>query len=299
MAVAEITAAASNDVFQKVNFDSKHFCLCKKCIYDILNKGENMYLQWIVKRFKCRKLKTLDGYIDFIKSQELEHSTPLPVENYKVADCSELFLYLDEYDDIKEKYSLNDVVKGDTDFEKALSLMNWLTQSTYYNGQQCLFHRLLPDDTLAILDFSYNKPFKYAINCRYKAIAFTDILIAFGIKAYPVGLNNGDHFVVHLYLSEEKKWVLFDPSFNTYFTDSDNTVLNAFEIRDYFINGKEPVINGYNFNGTTECIDIYKRLFIKENLINFVTWHDNSNSCRHSRTIKNRKEFDCELPDIN
>lgn len=204
------------------------------------------------------------------------------------------------YDIIKEKYALCDVVKGDTDFEKALSLMHWLTQSTYYNGHQALFHKLLPDDTLAILGFSYNKPFYYAINCRYKAIVLTDILIAFGIKAYPVGLNNGDHIVVHLYLREEKKWVLFDPSFNTYFTDSDNNnILNAFEMRDCIINGKEIMMHGYNFNGTTECLDVYKKVFIESNLYNFCTWNDNSNSGRTSGAIKKRKSFDYALPVMN
>lgn len=261
-----------------------------------------MYLQWVIQRFKLRKLKTLDGYIAHIKNKDLSQLPVLSDEqsnDLKSADCSNLFLYLDEYDIIKEKYALCDVVKGDNDFEKALSLMHWLTQSTYYNGQQCLFHKLLPDDTLAILDFSYNKSFEYAINCRYKAIVLTDILIAFGIKAYPVGLNNGDHIVVHLYLSEKKKWVLFDPSFNTYFTDSDHNILNVFEMRDCFIEGKETIMNGYDFNGTTECMDVYKKVFIESNLYNFATWNDNSNSGRASRTIKKRKAFDYALPDIS
>lgn len=261
-----------------------------------------MYLQWLVQKFKLRKLKTLDGYIEYIKSEDISQIPALLDEqsdDINKADLSKLFLYLDEYDIIKEKYSLCDAVKGDNDFEKALSLMQWLTQSTYYNGQQCLFHKLLPDDTLAILDFSYKKSFDFAINCRYKAIVLTDILIAFGIMAYPVGLNNGDHIVVHLYLREEKKWVLFDPSFNTYFTDSDNNILNVFEMRDCFIDGKEIIVNNYNFNGTAECKDVYKKVFIESNLYNFVTWNDNSNSGRQSRTIKKRKAFDCALPDLN
>lgn len=263
-------------------------------------------LYWAVKKFKLRKLKTLDGYIEYLKNYDLSKVPPLSVgstDELQEADYKNLFSYLDEYDIIKEKYSLNDVIKGDTDFEKALSLMKWLTDSTYYSGEQCLFHGLLPDDTLTVLDFSYKKPFKYAVNCRYKAIVLTDILLAFGIKAYPVAMvdanKDGNHLTVQAYLSNEKKWVLLDPSFNTYFTDSDNNILNVFELRDCFLDGKEPIIHGYSFNGTTECADIYKKVFIKSNLTYLSTWHDNSNSNRHMKNMNKRKAFDCKLPDFN
>ncbi|MFR5875710.1 MAG: transglutaminase domain-containing protein [Eubacterium sp.] len=261
-------------------------------------------LYWAVKRFKQRKLKTLDGYTAYLKKWDLSKVPPLSVgktDDLKDADYNNLFSYLEKYDIIKEKYSLDNVIKGDNDFEKALSLMQWLTDSTYYSGAQCLFHKLLPDDTLAILDFSYKKSFKYAINCRYKAIALTDLLIAYGIKAYPVAMidanKDGNHLTVQIYLSDDRKWVLFDPSFNTYFTDNENNVLDVFELRDYFLEGKEPIVHGYNFNGTTECIDIYKKVFIKSDLTNLRTWHDNSNSGRKERNFDKRKAFDCKLPD--
>lgn len=262
-----------------------------------------MYLKWVIQKIKLRKLRTLDGYIDYLNNYDMKKIPRLSVgstHNLKEPDYENMFSYLSEYDKIKEKYSLNNVVEGENDFCKALSLMQWLTESTYYNGQQCLFHKLLPDDTLSILEFSYKKTFKSAINCRYKAIALTDILLSFGIKAYPVAMadvnKDGNHLTVQVNLSDEKKWVLLDPSFNTYFTDDKGNLLNAFEIRKLYLGGKEPVINGYNFNGTQECFDTYKKVFIESCMTNLSTWNDNTISGRHSRTLKNRKEFDCKLP---
>lgn len=110
--------------------------------------------------------------------------------------------------------------------------------------------------------------------------------------------NDGNHFTVHVYLRDEKKWVLLDPSFNTYFTDNSNNVLNAAELRSYFIDGKEPVIHGYNFNGTTECIDVYKEVFIKSALTKLTTWHDNSDIGRNTTDFDKRKKFECKLPEI-
>lgn len=264
-----------------------------------------MSLKWAIKKYKLRKLKTQEGYIDFVRNQDLSKTPELSIgetDKLKEPDYDNLFLYLDEYDIIKEKYSLDNVVKGNSDFEKALSLMQWLTDNTYYNGHQCLFHKILPDDTLAILDFSYGKPFEYAINCRYKAIVLADLLIAYGIKAIPIAMIDknidGNHLTVQVYLSDEKKWVLLDPSFNTYFVDSDNNVLDVFELRNLFLAGKEPIIKGYNFNGTTECMDVYKELFVKSDLTNLSTWKDNSLSGRKARKFKDMKAFDCKLPSI-
>lgn len=263
-------------------------------------------LYWAVRKFKLRKLKTLEGYIEYINNYDLSKAPPLSegkTDNLKDADYNNLFSYLEEYDLIKEKYSLDDVIRDGSDFEKALSLMQWLTDSTYYSGEQCVFHGLLSDDTLDILDFSYKKPFKYAINCRYKAIVLTDLLNAYGIKSYPVAMvdanNDGNHLTVQVYLSDKKKWVLLDPSFNTYFTDDENNVLDVFELRNCFLKGKEPTIYGYNFNGTSECKDIYKKVFIKSNLTNLMTWRDNSISGRKERNFEKRKAFDCKLPDLN
>lgn len=265
-------------------------------------------LKWKIEQYKNRKLSILDNYIENListysninKSPDMDLKSPLELSE---TNRENLYSYLKTYDILLKKYALKGIMQGETDFEKAFSIMNWLTESTYYNGQQLSYSNMLPDDSDAILHYSYKKPFRYAINCRYKAIVFTDILIALGFKAYPVVMYDcdgfGNHLTVHLYLEDIKKWVLFDPSFNTYFTDKKNTPLDAYEIKANFLKGENPIICGYNFNGTKKCFDIYKYEFIKKNLAEFSTWSDNSQVGRKKtmNIYKTRKTFDCKLPE--
>jgi len=266
-----------------------------------------MSLKWLIQKYKNRKLSILENYIENLtntysgidKNFVLSLKSPLDLSE---PDYDNLYSHLKAYDALLEKYQLKRIISGKSDFEKALSLMNWLTNSTYYNGQQLAYSDMLPDDSLAILKYSYNKPFRYAINCRYKAIVFTDLLIALGFKAYPVVMYDcdgfGNHLTVHCYLNDMNKWVLFDPSFNTYFTDNNSIPLDVYEIKAAFSKGEEPIICGYNFNGTKECFEIYKYDFIKMNLAGFSTWRDNSENGR-KRTMniyKTRKNFNCSLP---
>lgn len=267
-----------------------------------------MSLYWAIQKFKNHKLSVLENYIenlkityaDIDKNPVMSLKAPL---NLSEPDLKNMYSYLGTYDALLEKYPIKQIMNGKTDFEKVLSVMNWLTMSTFYNGQQHAYSPLLPDDCIAILNYSYKKSFKHAINCRYKAIALTDIFIVLGFKAYPVVLYDADgysnHFTVHIYLPDMNKWVLLDPSFNTYFVDDNNTPLDVYEIKACFENGNEPTICGYNFNGTNECFEIYKYEFIKKNLAAFSTWKDNSQNGRKktSNIYKTRKSFDCKLPE--
>ncbi len=263
-----------------------------------------MSLQWVIQKYKNRKLSIFENYIEYLKSTNFDKNPVMSLKSridLSEPDYDNLYSHIKAYDILLEKYQINSIVRGETDFEKVLSLMNWLTASTYYNGQQLAYSNMLPDDSIAILKYSFDKPFRYAINCRYKAIVFTDILIALGFRAYPIVMYDcdgfGNHFTVHCYLNDMNKWVLFDPSFNTYFTVND-IPLDAYEIKTSFLKGKEPNINGYSFNGTDKCFDIYKYDFIKKNLSEFSTWQDNSENGRKKtmNIYKTRKKFDCSLP---
>ena len=101
--------------------------------------------------------------------------------------------------------------------------MDWLSAHTHYCGLQ---FRLIPDRTPAILAYGYDKPFRNAINCRFKAIAMADCLLALQKKAYPVALiaqkENGEESALSPdgtdVCTELEKWVVFDPSCRTYFS---------------------------------------------------------------------------------
>lgn len=200
---------------------------------------------------------------------------------------------------LNEKYNLSDIATADSDFDKAVQILEWLTEHTYYSGMQM---KMLNDDTLEILEYSFDKPFNRAINCRYRAIAFADCLVAVGIKAFPVAMVSseftGSHFTCLVYISEEDKWCSFDPSFGCWFTDEEGELLDIFEIRELFLENKEPVVKGYSFNGKQENFDVYMNSFLKFCVSNLSTWADNSNDRRSENTFSGRKQFSSAIPEI-
>ena len=200
-------------------------------------------------------------------------------------NCDKSFLEKKyEKDELLAKhYDLVQVAGEGNTFSKAENIMNWLTNNTMYCGWQVA---PMVDDTDTILQFALKNDFKHAINCRYKAILLSDMLISIGITAMPLVLlgsfeHRGDkcldcHFVVHVYLEDESKWVVFDPSFNTCFTDDNNQLLDIIQLRSVFAQGQSPIVKGYNFNGDTKsCMEVYKKYFIKGCLEYILTWRNN------------------------
>ncbi len=216
----------------------------------------------------------------------------------KGVNLDKMFVTLPLHRELKERYNLLSVAGEGTDFERAISIMQWLTDNTFYSGASAIWNA---DNGLTILESSFGKGFERAICCRDKAVALIDCLLALGIKAYPISMLSakmqGCHFTVHCYLKESNEWILLDPSFNTYFKDNDK-ILNVWDVKKIFLEEREPDIVGYSFNGTTECRDVYIKYFLKQLMTNLATWE---NSCVSGRKYKKydwstKKVFDTALP---
>lgn len=247
------------------------------------------------------KLKKWENYLAYVKD----------IRNYEgiadICECSEdalvetdaenLFNELPQFGLLRKKYVVDGIDSLRNTFDRTVAVMSYLTQHTYYSGAQS---HLVPDDAVGILEWSFDKGFKRAINCRFKAIAFTDLLMSHGIKAYPILMRDknliGAHFTVHVYLPENSKWAVFDPSFNTYFTDKTGCILNVYELRSEMLKDIDGVeIVGYDFNGTQECKDVYRKYFISSLLANLSTWRDNSENLRFEKSLASRKPFDAKI----
>ncbi len=256
----------------------------------------------IALQFSKEKYSDFLADIDFEKSLESE---PICIKDKQsenksliTTDISSITHQLKMHKQISEEYNLSDVATADTDFEKVLQILDWMTQHTYYNGNQL---RILNDNTAEILKYAIDKPFTNALNCRYKAIAFADCLVAIGIKAYPVCMLSsefvGCHFTCHAYISELDKWCAFDPSFGCWFSDTEGNPVNMPEVREMFLKGTEPTVNGYNFNGTIECFEEYMNGFLKYCISNLSTWENNNMDGRNSKSFAKRKAFNAALPE--
>ncbi|HRY22041.1 MAG TPA: transglutaminase-like domain-containing protein, partial [Flexilinea sp.] len=137
--------------------------------------------------------------------------------------------------------------EGDT-FTKAIHVMQWICGNTAYDGASPLGPSL-PDK---LIEYSFGKQQEHPINCTNRAVLLCDALMTLGICAIPVFLLNYGtdpkyedylsahcHVVVHLYFSERNCWVALDPSFNNYFVNTYNELLNLIDIRDSIRKNKE------------------------------------------------------------
>ena len=91
-------------------------------------------------------------------------------------------------------------------------------------------------------------------------------------KEYDTGDN---HVVTHVYLEEEQKQIMVDPSWNGYFTNKDGEIMDVFELRTAFANGDTASLNsGANHNGDTD-VSFYKK-YMSKNLYWFeiMLWTD-------------------------
>ena len=255
------------------------------------------FIKIAMLKHKAKKINTIEKYYEHLKSEKLSENKHLQefttytksVPNESL-DSAFIMKKYDADIHLKEKYNIAEIAKDGDTFAKSIRVMQWLTDNTLYNGMQL---RLNPDDTDKILTFALAGDFAHSINCRLKVIAFADLLISIGITALPlalIGLEAGCHLMVHVYLEESDTWVILDPSFNTYFT-CDDKVLNIVELRDKICAKQTVLINGYNFNGSnTECIDIYRNLFVYGCLEYVLAWKDNKR-----KISKHQKVFGCEF----
>lgn len=237
------------------------------------------YEKMLAKEPVCIKDKAYDG------------------ESFSETDLEKVTAFREMHSEISEKYNLASVAEAQKDFDKVLQVLSWLTENTWYNGSQMW---LLKDDTRDILSYAFDKPFYRAINCRWKAVAFADCLVSVGIKAYPVCMQSADygacHFTCRVYISELDKWCVFDPSFGCWFSDAKGEPIDILEMRELFLQDKEPVVHGYNFNSSERGLEAYVNGFLKLCISNLSTWEDNSQDKRESKSFSKRKEFNAEMP---
>lgn len=255
----------------------------------------------IIYKIKLFKLQKWENYLDYMEHLDLKNAVPLEVcDNEAILETTQdkLFTPIELHYELNNKYSLLKIAGEGDALSKACNLMVWLSDHTWYSGASIGWN---PDNSLKILEYSFDMGFKKALCCRERAIVLADLLIAVGCKAYPICMksakNMAVHFTVHVFDEIAKKWILIDPSFNVIFKVENNFV-NAYELRQALLEGKNFECHGYSFNHTKKCLDIYKELFIKQCMSNLSTWNDCSMEKRYlgrKYDWKTKKEFKTKL----
>lgn len=137
------------------------------------------------------------------------------------------------YEQLKNKYNLEDKAKEGTEFERALRLMDEygprLTHKSDYDNHISM-------NALDLLEYSLNNK-NHGINCRAKAQILNEMCLSLGIYSrkvwiMPYSKYDGDcHVVNEIWDSSRNKWVMLDITNNMYWVDENNTPLSILEIR--------------------------------------------------------------------
>ena len=154
-----------------------------------------------------------------------------------------------DYDDpklteLRNKYNLEEIAgTGDTQ-EKAIKLLNWLCSGTHHNGYYS--HEYI--NALDLLEYAYNQGSTKGLNCKNLSILLSEMYLSVGIQSRALWLfpetDDGDnHVVVMVWIPENNKWIMLDPSFNSYFADSEGNILSPMEIRESLMSGKQMQLN--------------------------------------------------------
>jgi len=195
------------------------------------------------------------------------------------------FERLPVHDKLSKSYDLHGIAGQGSAFTRALRVMDWLTAHTWYSGA-CVwsgYFNQFREDSHRRLRFAFDKPFLRALSCRHKAMVLADCLMAVGIYAMPLAIWPG-HLVTHVWLPEESRWVMLDPSLNSYITDGDGRALNLIEIHDHRRRGKALHVAQYSLNGTQDCRQVYLKAFILNSLQKILS----SDGSRRKNMLRNQ-----------
>ena len=148
--------------------------------------------------------------------------------------------------DIRKQMNLDILKEGDDEIKYLIFLKKYAYDMLNFEGKS------LNQKTYDNLSFSEiindarNKG--YALNCRYISYIFCQMLLSVGFKArWVVCLssdlyNNECHCVTEVYVNKLKKWVVVDASFGTFYFGERGELLNLYEMRNLYVNGKMPIL---------------------------------------------------------
>ena len=193
---------------------------------------------------------------------------------------------------LREMYSLDEVAGEGDDWSQATGLMNWTFQQLFCVGER---QSLEPRNALHILAHRQQGQ----LLCIHQAIVLNEALLAMGIPSrllwcYPYQFDGDCHVVVTAFTSRFAKWVVLDPTFNTYFHDQEGVPLSIPEVRASYAAGHWPSFRHISIdkswvlvmNGVEcETYDQFYRLYMAKNCFRFSSPAHSGFGCAYDEAI--------------
>ena len=201
---------------------------------------------------------------------------PMPVSANNNINFSYVYDH-PKYEALKCKYPIEAIAGNGDDFSKAVNLLHWVSTHNYHKGD---YGENIPQNALDLLNYSYDKDSSCGINCVGLARILSECLLAVGIQArqvfiMPCSPYDGDnHVVTNAFIKEANKWVMLDPTLNTYVVNEQGEYLSLLELRDHLAN-QEPIFFDkeakYNDDAWTEESAKENTVYFAKNLFYFQT----------------------------
>lgn len=120
-----------------------------------------------------------------------------------------------------------------------IKLLKWATDNFNSQGISLNDQRYDHSDWFEIVKRS--RCDGYSLNCRYKSLLFTQLLLSYGIKSRWVSclpipsITNERHCVTEAFVNKLNKWIVVDCAFNLIYFDNKGNLLNLIEMRKKII----------------------------------------------------------------
>lgn len=183
------------------------------------------------------------------------------MDKFQQADipCSIMYEVDGDYNELKEKYPLEQVVGEGTDEERSFRLLSWIAEHIKHKGD---YDGHVQNTALALFEYAFDT--ENGINCASLSMALTECLLAVGIKArtvyiYPFSPYDCDnHVVCEAWCKERNKWIMLDPTYGSgaYY---EGEPLNIAEMRKLLADRKEITFSEnmhYNGEKVTDLQDV-------------------------------------------
>ena len=175
------------------------------------------------------RLYFLRLFSDFDESSDNGEIIKFTFETHDSENCKAL----------NKKYDLKKIMGAGDSITQISNLKKWVSGNLFFRGEQIMQNEFDNTDCLELVDRI--KESGHAMNCRYIALFFTQILLSAGFKArlvscVPMELDYYNcHWVTEVYINELNKWIIADAAYNLFYFNKNGEPLNLLELRKMII----------------------------------------------------------------
>ena len=197
-------------------------------------------------------------------------------EKYNLEDVREIpkFTYQSKKNPnlvaLRKVFKLDSVAGAGNDVSQILNLLHWVHNLIPHDGNHGN-----PEIRNAMNMISVCKKENRSLNCRGLATVLNECYLSLGFKSRfitclpkdSLGIDKDCHVINMVYSDSLKKWLLIDPTYDTYVMNEKRELLSIEEVRDRIINDKPLIINpDANWNNKSPMMKKYYFYYMAKNL---------------------------------